>query len=130
MAVLASSVDCSTCIKDAGIAIRHSRGGILFYTAGSKNGLEGMEAMCPQGSWRRSGTHKKKFYLRKRYFFVIEKYVEDTKQDEKDVPGLLESIMKESGLVKEQLRRISCKMSQFGFKISKIKVSTFWTPEI
>ena len=30
----------STRIKDAGIAIRHSRGGILFYTAGSRNGLE------------------------------------------------------------------------------------------
>ena len=31
----------STRIKDAGIAIRHSRGGILFYTAGSRNGLKG-----------------------------------------------------------------------------------------
>ena len=32
----------STRIKDAGIAIRHSRGRILFYTAGSRNGLEGV----------------------------------------------------------------------------------------
>ena len=32
----------STRIKDAGIAIRHSQGGILFYTAGSGNGLEGV----------------------------------------------------------------------------------------
>ena len=32
----------STRIKDAGIAIRHSRGRILFYTAGSRNGLEGL----------------------------------------------------------------------------------------
>ena len=31
----------STRIKDEGIAIRHSRGRILFYTAGSGNGLEG-----------------------------------------------------------------------------------------
>ena len=29
-------------IKDAGIAIRHSRGRILFYTAGSRNGFEGL----------------------------------------------------------------------------------------
>ena len=33
----------STRIKDAGIALRHSRGRILFYTAGSRNGLEGFE---------------------------------------------------------------------------------------
>ena len=32
----------STRIKDAGIAIRQSRGRILFYTAGSRNGLEGV----------------------------------------------------------------------------------------
>ena len=31
---------CSARIKDAGIAIRHSRGRIFFYTAGSGNGLE------------------------------------------------------------------------------------------
>ena len=34
----------STRIKDAGIAIRHSREGILFYTAGSRNGLEGVDS--------------------------------------------------------------------------------------
>ena len=33
---------CSTRIKDVGIGIRHSRGRILFYTAGSRNGLEGI----------------------------------------------------------------------------------------
>ena len=32
----------STRIKDAGVAIRHSRGRILFYTAGSSNELEGI----------------------------------------------------------------------------------------
>ena len=32
-----------TCIKDAGIAIRHSRGRVLFFTAGSRNGLEGVD---------------------------------------------------------------------------------------
>ena len=34
----------STRIKDAGIATRHSRGRILFYTAGSRNRLEGLPA--------------------------------------------------------------------------------------
>ena len=34
----------STGIKDAGIAVRHSRGRILFYTAGSRNGLKGAAA--------------------------------------------------------------------------------------
>ena len=37
----------STRIKDAGIAIRHSRGRILFYTAGSGDGLEGEDTVCP-----------------------------------------------------------------------------------
>ena len=35
-----SVLELSTRIKDAGIAIRHLRGRILFYTAGSRNGLE------------------------------------------------------------------------------------------
>ena len=60
----------------------------------------------------------------------MEKYIEDAKQEEKDVPDLLESIMKGSGLVKEELRLILFKLSQFGPKITKIKVSTFWIPEI
>ena len=38
----AGSLALSTRIKDAGIAIRHSRGRILFYTAGSRNGLKGV----------------------------------------------------------------------------------------
>ena len=37
------SLPSSTRIKDAGIAIRHSREGILFYTAGSRNGLKGVD---------------------------------------------------------------------------------------
>ena len=74
-----------------------------------------MDSGCPQ-----------KLYLRKRHFFVIEKYVEDVKQKEKDVLDLVESIMKGSGLVKEELRRILFKMGQFRPKITKIRVSTFW----
>ena len=108
----------STRIKDADIAIRHSRG----YTFSILQGLE--------MGWRRwtqrVREHKNKLTLSKTYFFVIEKYVEDVNQDEKDVPDLLESIMKAPGLAKEELQRISCKMSQFRSQITQIKVSTFW----
>ena len=69
---------------------------------------------------------KSKLTIRKVHFFVIEKYVEDVKQDEKDVPDLLESIMKAPGLVKEELRRKTKKMSQFRPQITKIRISTFW----
>ena len=71
-----------------------------------------------------------KLYLRRRYFFVIEKYIEDVKQQEKDVPDLLESIMRPTCLVKEELRQKLFKLSQFNTKITKVKVSTFWIPEI
>ena len=37
------------------------------------------------------------------HFFVIEKYVEDVKQDEKSVPDIVESIMMPTCLVKEEL---------------------------
>ena len=36
---------------------------------------------------RRARAHEKKLYLRKRQFFVMEKYIEDVKQDEKTRPG-------------------------------------------
>ena len=109
----------STRIKDAGIAIRHSRGRILFYTASSRNELEGVVALCDT-----------KLILRKIYFFGREKYIEDLKQEEKDVPDLLESIMRPTCLVKEELRQHLMKMTQFRPKIQKIKVSAFWVPEI
>ena len=60
----------------------------------------------------------------------MEKYIEDARQEEKDVPDLLEAIMRPTCLVKEELRPILSKLSQFGPKIQKIKVSTFWIPEI
>ena len=50
-------------------------------------------------------THKKKLTLRKRHFFVIEKYIEDVKQEEKDVLDLLEAMMRPTDLVKEELRQ-------------------------
>ena len=44
---------------------------------------------------------KRKLTLRKTYFFVIEKYVEDVKQDAKGVPDLLEPITTHTFGVKE-----------------------------
>ena len=68
---------------------------------------------------------KRKLYPRKRHFFVMEKYIEDARQEEKDVPDLLEAIMRLTCLVKEELRQNLFKMSQFRPKIQKIKVSIF-----
>ena len=44
---------------------------------------------------------KRKLYLRKKHVFVIEKYVEDAKQDEKHVPDLLEAIIRPIDPVKK-----------------------------
>ena len=84
----------------------------------------------PEMGWRGLAagqrTRKKKLYLRKIHSFVIDKYVEDIKQDQKSVPDLLESMMNGSGIVKEELRMVLMKMDQFKTKITKIKVSTVW----
>ena len=77
-----------------------------------------------------SGNTKSKLTPGKIHFFVIEKYVEDARQEEKHVPDLLEAILRPTCPVKEELRPILFKMSQFASKITKIKVSTFWIPEI
>ena len=92
-----------------GIAIRHARG-YINYPAGSRKGLEGVH----------SGA------LGKEYVFVIEKYIEDVKQEEKDVLDLLESIMRPTDPVKEEFRRILFKMNQYRSESIKIRVSTFW----
>ena len=60
----------------------------------------------------------------------MEKYIEDARQEEKDVPDLLEAIMRPVCLVKGALRQNLMKMTQFRPKVTKIKVSTFWIPEI
>ena len=69
---------------------------------------------------------KRKLYPGKRQFFVIEKYIEVVKQDEKSVPDLVESIMRSTDPVKEELRRMLFKMSQYRPEIIKIRGSTFW----
>ena len=56
---------------------------------------------------------KRKLSLRKIHAFFIDKYVEDVTQGEKSVPDLLESTMRPTDPVKEELRRNLCKMAQF-----------------
>ena len=86
--------------------------------------LQGLE-MGWRG-WVNVGTStKRKLTLRKRHFLVIEKYVEDVKQDENIVPDLLESITRPTDPVKEGVRRILMKMNQFRPKITKIRVCPF-----
>ena len=68
-------------------------------------------------SWRgwtsQGADTQRKFYPQKKHFFVMEKYIEDVKQEEKDVPDLVEPIMRPTCLVKEELRPILFKISQF-----------------
>ena len=52
----------------------------------------------------------------------MEKYIEDARQEEKDVPDLLEAIMRPTCLVKEELRQNLMKMTQFRPEITKIRV--------
>ena len=52
----------------------------------------------------------------------MKKYIEDAKQKEKDVPDLLESIMRPTDPVKEELRQNLSKISQFKPEITKIRV--------
>ena len=65
---------------------------------------------------------KRKLTLRKRHFSVMEKYIEDARQEEKDVPDLLEAIMRPTCLIKEELRQNLCKMRPFTPEITKIRV--------
>ena len=55
----------------------------------------------------------------------MEKCFEDARQDEKHVPDLLESIMRPTDPVKEELRRKLSKIDQFDSKSTKIRVCTF-----
>ena len=55
----------------------------------------------------------------------MEKYIEDARQEEKDVPDLLESIMRLTCLAKEELWPNLFKMTKFKSEITKIRVRTF-----
>ena len=81
-----------------------------------------MESVC---------THtKKQKTISKIHFLLMDKCFEDARQDEKHVPELLEAIMRPTDPVKEELRRKLSKIDQFGSKITKMRVSKFWIPEI
>ena len=70
--------------------------------------------------WTSCGNDtKRKLYQRKRHFFVMEKYIEDARQEEKDVPDLLEAIMRPTCLVKEELRTNSCKSHGLQTRLKK-----------
>ena len=75
-------------------------------------------------------THKKHKTISKRHFFLIEKYIEDVRQEEKHVPDLLESIIQPPDPAKEELRQKLFKIDQFESKIKKMRVSNFWILEI
>ena len=66
--------------------------------------------------------HKEEVVTKKKQLFVMEKYIEDARQEEKDVPDLLEAIPRPIRLVKEELRQNLFKMSQFIPEITKIQV--------
>ena len=72
-------------------------------------------------------THKKK--TTSKNTFSYKKYIEDARQDEKHVPDLLEAIMRPPGPAKDELRQKLFKITQFGSKIKKMRVSKFWIPE-
>ena len=72
---------------------------------------------------------QKEVVPQKKILFLIEKYIEDARQDEKHVPDLLESIMRPIDPVKEELRQKLFKIDQVGSKIPKMRVSKFWIPE-
>ena len=65
-----------------------------------------------------------------KHIFLIEKYIEDVRQDEKHVPDLLEAIMRPTDPIKEELQPVLFKMIQIISKIKKIRVSASWIPEI
>ena len=67
-------------------------------------------------------TPKRKLYLRKRYAFLIEKYIEDARQDEEHVPDLLEMIIQPPGLVKEELRPILFEITKIMSKIQEMSL--------
>ena len=56
--------------------------------------MEEVDTVCPG-----------KLTQRKKYFFLIEKCIEDARQDEKHVPDLLEAIMRPTDPVNDELRQ-------------------------
>ena len=76
-----------------------------MYTAGSRKDRRGVD--IPEYNTKR------KLSLRKRPFFVIEKHIEDVKQDQKTVPDLVESIIRPTDPVFE-VREVASSMGFAG----------------
>ena len=74
-------------------------------------------------------TDKKQKTTSKRHVVLMETYIEDARQDEKHVPDLLESIMRPTDPVKDELRQKLFRLIQILSKIKKMRVSKFWIPE-
>ena len=70
-------------------------------------------------------THKKQKIISNIHFFLMERYFEDVRQDEKHVLDLLESIMRPTVPVKDELRQKLFKVDKFGTKITNMRVSKF-----
>ena len=85
----------------------------------------------PEMGWRRGTTvgarQQRQLTLKERYFFVIDKYVKDVKQDQRIAPDLMESIIRPTDPVNQELWRPAMQINKFRSKITKIRVSTFWT---
>ena len=60
----------------------------------------------------------------------MEQYIEDVRQDEKHVPDLLEAIIQPPDPVKDELRQKLFTIDKFDSKITKMRVSKFWIPDI
>ena len=56
---------------------------------------------------------KKQKTISKRRVFLMEKHIEDARQDEKHVPDVLESIIQPPDPVKDELRQNLFKTTQF-----------------
>ena len=80
--------------------------------------------------WKRCVDTRKNRKPYQKDTFFYGKCFEDARQDEKHVPDLLESIMRPTDPVEDELRQKLSKIDQFGSKITKMRVSKRWIPEI
>ena len=107
----------STRIKDANVALRHSRGCSISTLQGPEKVWRG---------WTPVGTrHKREVAPKKNDFSAIKTCVEDVRQGQQIGPDLLESIMTLTRLVKEELRRILLKIGQFSSEVAKFRLQLF-----
>ena len=101
-----------------------------FYTAGSRNELEGMGTRMAPGN--DTHTPKKAMTLRNILFCYRKnckgRHTGSTNRPGSDGINNELKIMKLTRLVKQELRRISPSMPQFRYQINEFKASTFGCP--